>query len=126
MQLSALIIKVLISLATISAQRQSADLRISRLKGNIFQNLTGHQEFENHIVTSQLDNSNLIRMFYRGIREVYSRLLPGTGDRHNSERFQTRIPATTKFPCRVDGFKSTKVPKSVHQLRPGGNIDCIV
>lgn len=116
-------IKILISFTLILAQRQSADLRISRLKGNIFQNLTGHQEFEDHIVTSQLDNSNLIRMFYRGIREVYSRLVPGTGDRHNSERFQMRIPATTKFPCRIDGFTSKKAPKSVHQLRPGGKVD---
>ena len=101
-------------------QRQILDLRINRLKGNIFQNLTGVQEFEDHIVQSQLDNSHLMRMFYRSVREVYSRLLPKTGDRHNSERFQKRVPATVKFPCRVDGFRSPKVPKSVHQLRPGG------
>lgn len=118
MQLLAIFVKILISFAVVSAQQ--VDSRISRSKGNIFQNLTGNQEFEDHIVTSSLDNSQLIRMFYRGIREVYSRLLPGTGERHNSERFQQRVSASAKFPCRVDGFKSAKIPKSVHQLRPGG------
>lgn len=118
-----MIVKFLLSLALASAQQKSADLRISRIKGNIFSNLTGTQEFEDHIVTSQLDNSYWIRMVYRGIREAYSRLLPGTGERHNSERHQKRVPATTKFPCRIDGFKSQKIPKSVHQLRPGGKFD---
>lgn len=122
MNFALIIVKMLLSCLMTLGQGQNADLRISRIKGNIFQNLTGVQEFEDHIVTSQLDNSYLIRMFYRGIREVYSRLLPGTGDRHNSERYQKRVAATVKFPCRVDGFKSTKVPKSVHQLRPGGEI----
>lgn len=115
---------LLVNILIVSAQRQNADLRISRIKGNIFTNLTTTQEFEDHIVTSSLDNSPLIRMFYRGLREVYSRLLPGTGERHDSERFQQRVPASTKFPCRVDGFKSKKLPKSVHQLRPG-DIDII-
>lgn len=121
MLFAAFIVKILVSSLTISAQNPHLNEKISRLKGNILRNLTGTQEFENHIVTSQLDNSYLIRMFYRGIREVYSRLVPGTGERHDSERFQKRISASTKFPCRVDGFKSAKVPKSVNQLRPGGN-----
>lgn len=120
MLFAAIFVKILISSLAISAQRPKLREKISRLKGNILTNLTGTQEFEDHIVTSSLDNSYLIRMVYRGIREVYSRLLPGTGERHNSERYQKRIPASTKFPCRVDGFKSAKVPKSVHQLRPGG------
>lgn len=120
-----LILNVLLSIALTSAQQKSADLRISRLKGNIFQGLTGTQEFEDNIVTSSLDNSQLIRMFYRGIREVYSRLLSGTGDRHNSERFQKKVSASTKFPCQVEGFTSKKVPKSVHQLRPGGKLNKI-
>lgn len=120
MNFALFIVKLLLSCVITQCQRQNADLRISRSKGNIFQNLTGVQEFEDHIVTSHLDDSYLIRMFYRGFREVYSRLLPGTGDRHNSERFQKRISPSVKFPCRVDGFKSAKVPKSVHQLRPGG------
>lgn len=117
MKFAVILVKVLISIAAVSGL---PDHKISRLKGSIFTNLTGHQEFEDHIVTSSLDSSQLIRMFYRGIREVYTRLLPGTGERHDSERFQMRVPQTTKFPCRVDGFKSPKVPKSVHQLRPGG------
>lgn len=120
MKFAILFVKILI----VAAQRQNADLRISRIKGSILTNLTSTQEFENHIVTSSLDNSPLIRMFYRGIREFYSRLIPGTGERHNSERFQQKIAPTTKFPCRVDGFKSSKIPKSVHQLRPG-DIDII-
>lgn len=118
MQLIVFFVKILI-FAVVSAD----DTRISRLKGNIFQNLTGNQEFDNHIVTSSLDNSPLIRMVYRGIREVYSRLVSGTGERHDSERFQQRVSASAKFPCRVDGFKSPRVPKSVHQLRPGGEIN---
>lgn len=120
MRFAVIFVKILI----VAAQRQSADLRISRIKGNIFRNLTATQEFEDHIVTSSLDNSPLIRMFYRGIREFYSRLVPGTGERHNSERFQQKFPSSTKFPCRVEGFKSAKIPKSVHQLRPG-DIDII-
>lgn len=124
MKFSKLVLKILLSCVMASAQMlPNADLRISRVKGNIFQNLTGTQEFEDHIVTSQLDSSQLIRMFYRGFREVYSRLVPGTGERHNSERFQKKVSATAKFPCRVDGFKSKSVPKSVHQLRPGGEFN---
>lgn len=118
MNFAAIVVKILILIVVVCGQRP--DHKISRLKGSIFTNLTGHQEFENHIVTSSLDSSQLIRMVYRGIREMYSRLIPGTGERHDSERFQMRVPQTTKFPCRVDGFKSPKVPKSVHQLRPGG------
>jgi hypothetical protein len=123
MEFIAVLVKILISLLMVSAQKKSEDLRISRINGNIFRNLTTQQEFVDHIVTSQLDNSPLIRMFYRGIREVYSRLISGTGERHNNERFQKQIPPSARFPCRVDGFKSSKVPKSVHQLRPGGKFN---
>lgn len=123
MNFTVFLLKILLSCIVAKAQKSNVDLRISRIKGNIFQNLTETQEFEDHIVTSQLDSSQLIRMFYRGIREVYSRLIPGTGERHDSERFQKRVPATSKFPCRVDGFKSMKIPKSVHQLRPGGEFN---
>ena len=118
-----LVIFAFLSVTIVFAQHPKSE-RISRIKGNIFRNLTTTQEFEDHIVTSSLDESNLIRMFYRGIREFYSRLLPGTGERHNSERHQMVIPPTRKFPCQVDGFKSSKTPKSVHQLRPG-DIDII-
>jgi hypothetical protein len=120
MKLAVIFVNILIA----SAQRQSADLRISRIKGSILTNLTSTQEFEDHIVTSSLDNSPLIRMVYRGVREFYSRLVPGTGERHNSERFQQKLHPSTKFPCRIEGFKSSKIPKSVHQLRPG-DIDII-
>lgn len=130
MKFAVIFVEILISTLSISAQKRTEDYRISRVKGNILTNITGHQEFVDHIVTSHLDSSPLIRMVYRGIREMYSRLLPDTGERHNSERFQRRISSTTKFPCRVDGFKSVRVPKSVHQLRPGGNHkvrrDCVL
>lgn len=122
MQLTVISVQILLLTLSIVAQRQS-DSKISRHKGNILTNLTGHQEFENHIVTSSLDGSPWIRMIYRNVREMYSRLVTDTGERHDSERFQRRIPATQKFPCRVDGFRSKKIPKSVHQLRPGGKID---
>lgn len=122
MQLAVISVLIFASCSIDCGQRQKEDLRISRFKGNIFRNLTETHEFEDHIVTSQLDNSHFIRMIYRGIREMYSRLVPGTGQRHDSERFQKRVPASAKFPCRVEGFKSAKVPKSVHQLRPGGKI----
>lgn len=101
---------------------QNVDIKISRLKGNILRNLTAVQEFEDHIVTSSLDNSPMIRMFYRGFRELYSRLVSGTGDRHNSDRFQSVVSNKIPFPCNVHGFRSDKVPKSVHKLRPGGKM----
>lgn len=103
-----------------SEAQQHVDTKISRIKGNILGNITGTQDFEDHIVTSSLDNSMMIRMFYRGFREFYNRLVTGTGERHNSERFQRRVPNNVPFPCDIRGFKSQKVPKSVHQLRPGG------
>jgi len=111
---------ICVCLLAVSAQKVQKEAKISRLTGNILTNLTGTQQFENHIVTSQLDNSYVIRMLYRGIREMYSRMLPGTGDRHDSERFQKKVAANVRFPCRTDGFRSAKTPKSVHQLRPGG------
>lgn len=103
-----------------SEAQQNVDTKISRVKGNILRNITGTQEFEDHIVTSSLDNSMMIRMFYRGLREFYNRLVTGTGERHNSDRFQRRVPNNVPFPCDIRGFRSQKIPKSVHQLRPGG------
>ncbi|KAG5673730.1 hypothetical protein PVAND_003750 [Polypedilum vanderplanki] len=94
--------------------------KISRNSGNLLTNLTQVQEFKDHIVTSSLDNSLMIRMFYRGFRELYSNLMSGTGNRHNSERYQTAISNRVPFPCvDVKNFRSKKKPKSVHQLRPG-------
>ena len=110
---------ILLVISTSQAQ-QHVDTKISRIKGNILRNITGTQEFEDHIVTSSLDNSMMIRMFYRGFREFYNRIVTGTGERHNSERFQRRVPNNVPFPCDIRGFRSQKVPKSVHQLRPGG------
>lgn len=106
------------------ANSDSKDSRISRYRGNILRNLTLTQEYEDHIVTSSLDNSQWIRNIYRGIREFYSRIVTGTGARHNSERFQTKVTDFKQFPCQTDGFRSKKSPKSVHQLRPG-DIDII-
>lgn len=104
----------------LSAAHAQMNQKISRVKGNILRNITGTQEFEDHIVTSSLDNSMMIRMFYRGVREFYNRIVTGTGERHNSERFQRQVPNNVPFPCDVRGFRSKKPPKTVHQLRPGG------
>lgn len=117
---------LLIGIVEISSQANSdsKDSRISRYRGNILRNLTLTHEYEDHIVTSSLDNSQWIRNIYRGVREFYSRLITGTGTRHNSERFQIQIPNAKKFPCQTNGFRSKKSPKSVHQLRIG-DIDII-
>lgn len=48
---------------------------INRSKGNILRNLTRTHQYQDNIVTSQLDASNPIRLFYRGFREVYKRLV---------------------------------------------------
>lgn len=47
--------------------------RISRLRGNILRNLTRTHEYENNIVTSQLDASVGLRQVYRTIRDIYNR-----------------------------------------------------
>lgn len=99
---------------------KSQDSKINRFKGSILTNLTTHQEFENNIVQSHLDQSRFYRMVYRGVREFYNMLVPNTGDRHTGrDRFQKRIPNNQRFPCDVRGFRSQKIPNSVHQLRPG-------
>lgn len=51
-------------------------------------------------------------------------MLGPTGTRDTGDRFQKRIPDNVPFPCNTRGFRSGKVPKSVHQLRPG-DIDII-
>lgn len=58
-------------------------------------------------------------MVYRGIREVYNMLVRDTGSRHSGDSFQKMIPNNVPFPCDVRGFRSQKIPKSAHQLRPG-------
>lgn len=118
MNVKVILPNILILLYTVLAQ---TNIPISRLKGNIFKNLTGTTQFEDNIVTSSLDNSPLIRMFYRGAREFYSRFIaPGTGQRHDSERFQPKFSAAKRFPCSTDEFRSRRTPKSVHHLKPGG------
>jgi len=57
----------------ITKQSFDATNRISRQHGNILKNLTKTQQYENNIVTSPLDASTGLRLFYRGFREVYSR-----------------------------------------------------
>lgn len=120
------LVNILISLVIIvdcqNVKIHNIDTKISRVKGNILNNITGTQAFQDHIVTSSLDNSPMIRMVYRSVREMYSRIIQGTGERHDSERFQKRIPQNVVFPCKLRGFRSAKIPKSVHQLRPGGKI----
>lgn len=100
------------------------ETKISRSKGNILTNLQQTQEFEDHIVTSYLDNPGLMRMVYRGIREIYSSIFRNTGiRRHDSKQFQKEIPGNLPFPCETRGFKSSIKPMSVHKLMPGGKKD---
>ncbi|XP_055596724.1 phospholipase B1, membrane-associated-like [Uranotaenia lowii] len=102
----------------------SAQPPINRQRGNILKNLTKTHSYEDHIVTSSLDASRPIRMFYRGFREVYNRLLGPTGDRIRGAFLQPHIMPNVPFPCDVRGYRSAEVPTSVHQLRPG-DIDII-
>lgn len=97
---------------------------INRQRGNILRNLTQTHQYENNIVTSQLDASSPIRYIYRGLREVYARLLRGTGDRHNTDSLQQIVDDSVPFPCKTTGYRSKVSPTSVHQLRPG-DIDII-
>lgn len=47
--------------------------RINRMRGNILQNLTRTHEYDDDIVTSQLDASVRVRQFYRDIRNIYNK-----------------------------------------------------
>lgn len=47
--------------------------RINRKRGNILRNLTRTHEYDDNIVTSQLDASTPVRQFYRSFRDVYNR-----------------------------------------------------
>lgn len=49
--------------------------RISRLRGNILRNLTRTHEYEDNIVTSQLDASSGLRQAYRAIRDLYNKCI---------------------------------------------------
>lgn len=115
-----LLILILIALS-VSAQ----NTKISRSKGNILQNLQETQEFEDHIVTSNLDNPGFMRMLYRGLREIYGSVFSNTGiRRHDATHFQKKVPKNIPFPCETRGFKSRVKPTSVHRLMPG-DIDII-
>lgn len=37
--------------------------------------------------------------------------------------FQQRIADNVPFPCDVNGYRSKTIPNSVHQLRPGKQIE---
>ena len=97
------------------------DFKISRSKGNILKNLQQTQEFEDHIVTSNLDNPGFMRMLYREVREIYRTIFPNTGSRrHDSSHFQEEVPKSIRFPCETREFRSSVKPLSVHKLMPGG------
>lgn len=116
--------KILIILSLIFVANTQMDVKISRSKGNILRNLQDTQEFEDHIVTSNLDNPGFMRMIYRGIREIYGSIFRNTGTRkHNPKYFQKEIPKNLPFPCETRGFKSAVKPTSVHRLMPGGKSD---
>ncbi|GAB0098009.1 Phospholipase B [Sergentomyia squamirostris] len=97
---------------------------ISRTSGNLLRNLMGTQTYKDAIVTSRLDASMPVRRFYRGFREIYSRLLGETGQRSSGNFLQSYVSPSKAFPCQVDGFRSSTPPESVHQLRPG-DIDIV-
>lgn len=65
-----MIFLVALTINKINGQQENI---INRSKGNILRNLTRTQQYQDNIVTSQLDASNPIRQFYRGFREVYKR-----------------------------------------------------
>ncbi|XP_059607889.1 phospholipase B1, membrane-associated-like [Phlebotomus argentipes] len=97
---------------------------ISRTTGNLLRNLTGTQTYKDTIVTSPLDASLPIRRFYRGFREIYSRILGETGQRESGNSFQSHVSRSKAFPCSLEGFRSSQPPESVQQVRPG-DIDVI-
>lgn len=49
----------------------------------------------------------------------YQSLLGGTGQRKSGKFLQKQVPNYLPFPCQTQGYRSTSVPESVHQLRPG-------
>lgn len=114
--------RILIIFALIAlSSAQNADTKISRSKGNILTNIQKTQEFEDHIVTSNLDNPGFMRMLYRGLREIYGSLFPNTGiRRHDVTHFQRQISKNIPFPCETRGYRSRVKPTSVHKLMPGG------
>ncbi|XP_076672672.1 phospholipase B1, membrane-associated [Andrena cerasifolii] len=69
-------------------------------------------------------------LLYRGIRNLLFRAFgdPGGGGRRfeakREPNVQEEIPPSIPFPCNVTGGRSSKVPDSVHRLRPG-DIDVI-
>lgn len=113
--------KVLVIFSLIFLASAQKDIKISRSKGNILQNLQETQEFEDHIVTSNLDSPGFMRMIYRGIREIYGSIFRNTGiRRHDPKYFQKEVPKDIPFPCETRGFKSVVKPTSIHKLMPGG------
>lgn len=98
--------------------------KISRKGGIPLWNLTRTHEYEGNIVTSPLDTMTPVKWLYRGIRELYNSILGDTGTRDTGERSQKQVALSVPFPCDVRGYRSSKVPTSVHELRPG-DIDVI-
>lgn len=68
-----LICAVCIGCVRLQEEQSRTSNRISRLRGNILRNLTRTHEYENNIVTSQLDASVGVRQVYRSIRDIYNR-----------------------------------------------------
>ena len=56
---------------------------------------------------------------------LFQSLIRDTGRRHSGkDTFQPSVDKKVPFPCSTSGFKSSRPPTSVHQLRPG-DIDII-
>lgn len=114
----------IILIAILSITHCTNSQKFSRKGGIPLWNLTRTHEYEGNIVTSPLDTMQPVKWLYRGIRELYNSILGETGTRDTGERSQKQIARNVPFPCDVKGFRSSKVPTSVHQLRPG-DIDII-
>lgn len=65
--------QIMCLVSIIHAMNCEINNRINRMRGNLLQNLTRTHEYDDNIVTSQLDASIQVRQFYRTFRDVYNR-----------------------------------------------------
>lgn len=65
--------QIMCLVSIIHAMNCEINNRINRMRGNLLQNLTRTHQYDDNIVTSQLDASIQVRQFYRTFRDVYNR-----------------------------------------------------
>ncbi|XP_043603666.1 phospholipase B1, membrane-associated-like [Bombus pyrosoma] len=74
-------------------------------------------------------DTSILGYIYRGYRNWLTHSF-GTGNEdrmsqlRNKNKFQKEVPIDVRFPCNVTAGRSSKVPESVHRLKPG-DIDVI-